>query len=185
MYPSITNSLLTDISIYQRTPKFVSAVFRNNALIPYKTDTSLRWTLCWFQSAALGKFQVCISVHSVVQAILVTEEPFLELPGNVSGQESCFMLAIFPFKIEFSCILKMIQWSYQWTKQNCLPICIFLFLPYSFGIFSILLSFHLSSPVSIAEKRTARLQYWFKLTPPPPPIMTLFNTHLWKVMDLN
>ena len=36
----------------------MSAVFRNNALILYKTDTSLRWTLCWFQSAALGKFYV-------------------------------------------------------------------------------------------------------------------------------
>ena len=95
---------------------------------------------------------LCISVHSVVKAILVPGDRFLESPGNFSGQESCFMLAILPFKIEFSCILKMIQWSYH-----------------SFGIFSILLSFHLSSPVSIAEKRTARLQYWFKLTPLPPP----------------
>ena len=81
----------------------------------------------------LGKV-LCISVQSVVQAILVPGDPFLESPGNVSGQESCFMLAIFPFKIEFSCILRMIQWSYQWTKQNCLPTCIFLFLPSSFGI---------------------------------------------------
>ena len=44
--------------------------------------------------------------------------PFLESPENVSGLKSCFMLAVFAFKIKVSMTLKMISRKYQLTKQN-------------------------------------------------------------------
>ena len=42
---------------------------------------------------------------------------FLESPGNVLGLKSCFMFAMFVFKIEVSLILKMRQRNYQLMKQ--------------------------------------------------------------------
>ena len=45
---------------------------------------------------------------------------FIESPDNFSGPKSCFMFALFTFKIKVSIILKMIQWDYQLTKQNWL-----------------------------------------------------------------
>ena len=46
---------------------------------------------------------------------------FLESPANFSGPESCFVFAVFTFKIKVSKILKLIQWNYQLiTKQNWL-----------------------------------------------------------------
>ena len=36
-------------------------------------------------------------------------DPFLESPGNFSGPESCFMFAVFVFKIKVLFILKMIK----------------------------------------------------------------------------
>ena len=45
---------------------------------------------------------------------------FLESPGNFSDPESCFVFAVFTFKIKASIIMKRIQWNYQLTKQNWL-----------------------------------------------------------------
>ena len=44
--------------------------------------------------------------------------PFLESPDNFLGPKSCFIFAVFAFKIKVSIILKMIQWNYQLMKQN-------------------------------------------------------------------
>ena len=38
--------------------------------------------------------------------------------GNFSGPESCFVFAVFAFKIKPSIILKIIEWNSQLTKQN-------------------------------------------------------------------
>ena len=40
--------------------------------------------------------------------------------GNFSGPESCFVFAVFAFKIKPSIILKIIEWNSQLTKQNLL-----------------------------------------------------------------
>ena len=45
-------------------------------------------------------------------------DPFPESPDKFSGPKSCFMFAMFTFKIKVSNILKMIPWKYQLTKQN-------------------------------------------------------------------
>ena len=45
-------------------------------------------------------------------------DPFHESPDKFSGPKSCFMFAVFTFKIKVSKILKMIRWKYQLTKQN-------------------------------------------------------------------
>ena len=42
---------------------------------------------------------------------------FLQSPGNFSGPESCFVFAVFAFKIKVSIILKITQWNYQILKQ--------------------------------------------------------------------
>ena len=42
---------------------------------------------------------------------------FLQTPGNFSGRESCFVFAVFAFKIKVSIILKTTQWNYQLSKQ--------------------------------------------------------------------
>ena len=42
---------------------------------------------------------------------------FLETPGNVLGLKSCFIFAMFVFKIKVSLILKMRQRNYQLMKQ--------------------------------------------------------------------
>ena len=47
--------------------------------------------------------------------------PFHERPGNSSGPESCFMFAVFAFKIKVSIILKkIVLWGYQLTKPSWL-----------------------------------------------------------------
>ena len=38
---------------------------------------------------------------------------FLEGPDNFLGPKSCFMFAVFVFKMKVSIILKMIQWSFS------------------------------------------------------------------------
>ena len=43
---------------------------------------------------------------------------FLERPGDFSGPESCFVLAMFTFKIKVSIILKMIHGNYQLTQEK-------------------------------------------------------------------
>ena len=43
--------------------------------------------------------------------------PFLESPDNFSGPKSCFMFAVFAFKIKVSIILKTIQWNYQLANK--------------------------------------------------------------------
>ena len=43
--------------------------------------------------------------------------PFLETPDNFSGPKSCFMFALFAFKIKVSIILKTIQWNYQLANK--------------------------------------------------------------------
>ena len=43
---------------------------------------------------------------------------FLESPGNVLGLKSCFMFAMFVFKIKVSLILKMRQRNYQFSVHN-------------------------------------------------------------------
>ena len=44
-------------------------------------------------------------------------DPFLESPDNFSGPKSCFMFAVFAFKIKVSIILKTIQWNYQLANK--------------------------------------------------------------------
>ena len=45
-------------------------------------------------------------------------DPFHVSQDKFSGPKSCFMFAVFTFKIKVSKILKMIRWKYQLTKQN-------------------------------------------------------------------
>ena len=40
-----------------------------------------------------------------------------ESPDNFSGPKSCFMFAVFAFKIKVSIILKTIQWNYQLANK--------------------------------------------------------------------
>ena len=54
--------------------------------------------------------------------------------GNFSGPESCFVCAVFTFKVKLS----MIQWNYQLTKRlvsdcDCAPIQQVLILKFAFG----------------------------------------------------
>ena len=44
--------------------------------------------------------------------------PFHERPGNSSGPESCFMFAVFAFKIKVSSFI--VLWGYQLTKPSWL-----------------------------------------------------------------
>ena len=44
-------------------------------------------------------------------------DPFLESPDNFSGPKTCFMFAVFVFKIKVSIILKTIQWNYQLANK--------------------------------------------------------------------
>ena len=49
-----------------------------------------------------------------------SRDPFLERPGNLSGQESWFLFPRFAMKIKVSIILKMVKWNYQLAKQTWL-----------------------------------------------------------------
>jgi len=70
--------------------------------------------------------------------------PFLERPVNFLGMESCFMFAMFAFKIKVSIIkyLKMMQWNYQLNKakltdlwvRNYATILQVLILKFEFGL---------------------------------------------------
>ena len=44
-------------------------------------------------------------------------DPFLESPYNFSGPKSCFMFAVFAFKITVSIILKTREWNYQLANK--------------------------------------------------------------------
>ena len=49
--------------------------------------------------------------HSWVRSLLI------KIPANFSGPESCFMFAVFTFKIKVLMVLKMTQWNYQLTHS--------------------------------------------------------------------
>ena len=52
-----------------------------------------------------------------VQTSFRDGDPFLESPDNFSGPKSCFMFAVFAFKIKVSIILKTIEWNYQLANK--------------------------------------------------------------------
>ena len=58
------------------------------------------------------------TVYSLFTPWRVAWSLFLESPGIFWGRKNCFMFAVFAFKTIVSIILKMIQWNYQFTKQD-------------------------------------------------------------------
>ena len=84
--------------------------------------------MSWF-IAAVGYSVVQFSEGLLLQSTIChspslfqTWGLFLESSYNFLGPKSCFMCAVFAFKIKVSIILKMIQWKYQLKKQNW-PVC--------------------------------------------------------------
>ena len=78
------------------------------------------YELCYHSTGFYFKIQ-CLRVRKVMGTF---EKPapgarFSKVPITFSGPKSCFMFA---FKIKVSIILEIIQWNYQWTKQNW-PVC--------------------------------------------------------------
>ena len=49
---------------------------------------------------------------------MYSQAGFFESSGNFSDPESRFTFAVFTFKIDVLIVFKIIQWSYQLTKQN-------------------------------------------------------------------
>ena len=84
--------------------------------------------MSWF-IAAVGYSVVQFSEGLLLQSTICRSPSlfqtwglFLESSYNFLGPKSCFMCAVFAFKIKVSIILKMIQWKYQLKKQNW-PVC--------------------------------------------------------------
>ena len=102
--------------IQQGNNRLLFQVICLGALCP---DSLLLWDT---QLYNLVRFCYCRAQSAIPPSFFQTWGLFLESPNNFSGPKSCFMFAVFAFKIKVSIILKMIQWKYQLKKQNW-PVC--------------------------------------------------------------
>ena len=78
---------------------------------------------CQSRKSDFGWHRFCFSPCWMRKRIIKAQailRPVLESPDNFSGPETCFVFALFTFKIKVSIILTMIEWNYHSSKQNSL-----------------------------------------------------------------
>ena len=114
----------------------------SSTLHPCRLDTHTAEQWQSFVALQVSEGSVIVKKYEFyINSTVLSGGLFLERPGDFSGPESCFVLAMFTFKIKVSIILKMIHGNYQLTQEkltglwarNCGTVQKVLILKFPFG----------------------------------------------------